>query len=62
MLVELFGDCYNEEEKGRLVDDLLDMTVLPSTNEKGVIFNKERMRERYDILPASRSNKLWVGN
>jgi len=58
MLVELFGDCYNEEEKGRLVDDLLDMTVLPSTNEKGVIFNKERMRERYDILPASRSNKL----
>lgn len=46
ILQELFGECYNEEEKGKLVEDLLDLTLLPSTNEKGVLFTKERLQKR----------------
>ena len=46
ILQELFGECYNEEEKAQLVEDLLDLTLLPSTDEKGVIFTKQRLHER----------------
>ena len=46
LLTALYGDTYNEEDKTRVVDDLLDVRLLPATNVEGVEFNAERIDAR----------------
>ena len=43
----MFGDCHTEDEKVKMVDDLLDVKLLPATNVEGVHFNADRLKERY---------------
>ena len=42
----MFGDASNEEEKGSLVDDLVDVKLLPATDVEGVHFTKDRIDHR----------------
>ena len=49
LLQAMFGDCRTEEEKIKMVEDLLDVKLLPGTNLEGVHFNKERIEDRYRI-------------
>ena len=49
LLQAMFGDCRTEEEKIKMVEDLLDVKLLPGTNLEGVHFNKERIEDRYSI-------------
>lgn len=46
MLQALFGDCKTEDEKIKMVDDLLDVKLLPGTDMEGVHFNKDRLQDR----------------
>ena len=46
LLQSMFGECHTEDEKVKMVDDLLDVKLLPATNVEGVHFNTERLRER----------------
>ena len=46
LLQEMFGKCHTEDEKVKMVDDLLDVKLLPSTTTEGVHFNTERLKER----------------
>ena len=50
LLQSMFGECHTEDEKVKMVDDLLDVKLLPATNVEGVHFNTERLRERYCLL------------
>lgn len=47
LLQQMFGNCHTEDEKIKMVDDLLDVKLLPATNLEGVHFNADRLRERY---------------
>ena len=47
LLQQMFGNCHTEDEKIKMVDDLLDVKLLPSTTSEGVHFNAERLKERY---------------
>ncbi|CAH1797049.1 unnamed protein product [Owenia fusiformis] len=46
LLNALFGECDNETEKNKMVDDLLDVKLQDGTNKDGVCFNADRMKER----------------
>lgn len=46
MLQAMFGGCRTEDEKMKMVDDLLDVKLLPGTNMEGVHFNKNRLNDR----------------
>jgi hypothetical protein len=46
LLEAMFGDSHTEDEKNQVIDELLDVKLLPSTDIEGVHFNKERMQER----------------
>ena len=46
LLQSMFGECHTEDEKVKMVDDLLDVKLLPATNIEGVHFNSQRLRER----------------
>lgn len=46
LLSAMFGDCRTEDEKLLMVEDLLDVKLLPGTNMDGVHFNKDRIQER----------------
>ena len=50
LLQSMFGECHTEDEKVKMVDDLLDVKLLPATGVEGVHFNTERLRERYSLL------------
>ena len=54
----MFGECHTEDEKVKMVDDLLDVKLLPATNIEGVHFNTQRLRERYLIINCSFILKL----
>lgn len=47
LLEAMFGDCHTEEEKRNMVDELLDVSLLPATDIEGVHFDKKRLQERY---------------
>ena len=47
LLQSMFGECHTEDEKVKMVDDLLDVKLLPATNVEGVHFNTERLKERF---------------
>ena len=46
LLQQMFGNCHTEDEKVKMVEDLLDVKLLPATNMEGVHFNSERLKER----------------
>lgn len=46
LLQQMFGSCHTEDEKIKMVEDLLDVKLLPATNYEGVHFNADRLRER----------------
>lgn len=50
MLQAMFGGCRTEDEKMKMVDDLLDVKLLPGTNMEGVHFNKNRLNERWKFF------------
>ncbi|VDI46614.1 Hypothetical predicted protein, partial [Mytilus galloprovincialis] len=59
LLQAMFGDCRTEDEKMKVVEDLLDVKLLPGTDTEGVHFNKERMQQRLAKFSSfSASSKL----
>lgn len=42
----MFGGCRTEDEKMKMVDDLLDVKFLLGINMEGVYFNKNRLNDR----------------
>ena len=46
LLSAMFGNTQTEDEKGDVVEELLDVRLLPATDGQGVQFNKDRMEER----------------
>ena len=50
LLQAMFGDCRTEDDKMKVVNDLLDVKLLPGTDTEGVHFNKERMQQRLVVL------------
>lgn len=48
LLTAMFDNAYNEDEKGRVVDDLIDTRLLPATDGKGTTFTPEKIKQRYD--------------
>lgn len=59
LLQNMFGQCHTEDEKVKMVDDLLDVKLLPATNLEGVHFNSERLKERLSQYSSySMTNKL----
>ena len=49
-LQQMFGQCVTEDEKIKMVDDLLDVKLLPSTTTEGVHFNTARLKERWAMM------------
>lgn len=52
LLQAMFGDCRTEDDKMKVVNDLLDVKLLPGTDKEGVHFNKERMQQRLVVLSS----------
>ena len=47
LLSAMFNDAHSEEQKSDVVEDLLDVRLLPATDVEGVHFNKERIESRF---------------
>ncbi|WAR00886.1 hypothetical protein MAR_025258, partial [Mya arenaria] len=59
LLQQMFGQCHTEDEKIKMVDDLLDVKLLPSTTAEGIHFNTQRLKERLSRYSSfSMTNKL----
>lgn len=46
LLSSMFDNAGNEDVKSDVVEDLLDVRLLPGTNVDGVSFSPERLAER----------------